>query len=106
MSRFQATALYLAQVILSNLGASIRPAVLEPQCGFTAAERARLSGRGGMGPFSAEARATPWFWSSFCCPFFPYCGRSSVSWCEWAAAGEGWFGMEVGITWVVWGGRR
>lgn len=61
MSRFQATALYLAQVILSNLGASIRPAVLEPQCGFTAAERARLSGRGGMGPFSAEARATPGF---------------------------------------------
>lgn len=61
MSCFQVTALYSAQVILSNPGASIRPAVLEPQCGFTAAERARPTRRGGMGPFSAEARATPGF---------------------------------------------
>lgn len=37
MSGFQATALYLAQVILSGLGANTRPAVLERQSGFTSA---------------------------------------------------------------------
>lgn len=79
MSHFQVTAPSLSQVILSNLGTSIRPAALEPQSG-SLNEPGLLKGVGwGL---LQQKQHKPWFGSSFYCPFFPCCIRSALIWCE------------------------
>lgn len=71
MSRFQATALYLAQVILSGLGANTRPAALEQLSGFTTAVWPMYCLWEGLEPSSAEATAAPGFRVLSTVPFPP-----------------------------------